>query len=128
MDATDHYPILCKIDERKSNNTKSLPNEYCGDKSKFIAESFCENLEKNLESFYLNLSQLTSDNFCENFDKFTSIVPTTIDKHEPLKKLSRRQLKLRSKPWLTKGILISIKNKFYLNKIVDCRLPKCCRL
>ena len=68
-------------------------------------------MEKNLESFYFNLSQSTNENFSENLDKFTSIVSSTIDEHAPLKKLSRHQLKLRSKPWLAKGILISIKNK-----------------
>ena len=46
VDVTEHYPILCKIDERKSNNLKNHPDEYYGDKSKFAAESFCEDLEK----------------------------------------------------------------------------------
>ena len=78
VDVTDHYPLLCKIDERKSNNSKNHPDEYYRDKSNFTAESFREDLEKNLQSFYLNLSQLTNDNFSENFDKFTSIVSSTI--------------------------------------------------
>ena len=43
----DHYPILCKIDESKSNNSNNLPDEYYRDKSKFTAKSFCEDLEKS---------------------------------------------------------------------------------
>ena len=80
-------------------------------KSKFAAENFCEDLGKNLYSFYLNLLELSNDNFCENLKKFTNIVFLTIDKHAPLEKLLRRQSKLCNKPWLTKSILISIKNK-----------------
>ena len=31
--------------------------------------------------------------------------------HAPLVKLSRKQLRLYNKPWITRGILVSIKNK-----------------
>ena len=34
-----------------------------------------------------------------------------IDKHAPLKRLSRKQQKLVKKPWITKGILTSIRKK-----------------
>ena len=68
-------------------------------------------MKNNLDFFFFNLPLLTKDNFNENFEKFTNIVSSTIDKHAPLTKLSRRQLKLYSKLWLTKGIINSIKNK-----------------
>ena len=35
----------------------------------------------------------------------------TINKHAPLRFLNKKEIKLRQKPWLTKGILISIKIK-----------------
>ena len=85
---------------------------YFRNKSKFTPEIFCEDLKNNLDFFFFNLPLLTKDNLInENFEKFTNIVSSTIDKHAPLTKLSRRQLKLYSKPWLTKGIINSIKNK-----------------
>ena len=111
MDVTNHYPILCKIDKRKSNFSKNHSDVYFRNKLKFIPEIFCEDLKNNLNFFFFNLPLLTKDNFNENFEKFTNIVSSTIDKHAPLTKLSRRQLKLYSKPWLTKGIINSIKNK-----------------
>ena len=53
MDVTDHYPILSEIDKRKLKNiSKNLPNGFYRDKSKFTAENLCENLRKNLYSFY----------------------------------------------------------------------------
>ena len=111
MDVTDHYPILCKIDKRKSNFSKNHLDVYFRNKSKLTAEKFCEDLKNNLDFFFFNLPLLTKDNFNENFEKFTNIASSTIDKHAPLTKLSRRQLKLYSKPRQTKGIINSIKNK-----------------
>ena len=68
-------------------------------------------MEDNLDFFFFSLPLLAKNNFYENFEKFTDIVSSTIDKHAPLTKLSRRQLKLYGKLWLTKGIINSIKNK-----------------
>ena len=34
-----------------------------------------------------------------------------IDRHAPLKKLSRRQRRFKSKPWITKGLYNLIKTK-----------------
>ena len=40
----------------------------------------------------------------------------TLSKHAPLRRKSRKEKKLNSKPWITKGILISskTKNKLYI--------------
>ena len=38
-----------------------------------------------------------------------------INKYFPLKKVSKKALKFINKPWLTKGLKISIKNKNRLN-------------
>ncbi|EDO49528.1 predicted protein [Nematostella vectensis] len=49
------------------------------------------------------------------FDSFYASVERIIDKHAPLKKLSRKEIKFLSKPWITTGIKhsIAIKNKLY---------------
>ena len=51
------------------------------------------------------------------FDSFYSAITTTIDKHAPQKKLSKREAKFQSKPWITQGIRKSIKTK---NKLFNC--------
>jgi len=53
------------------------------------------------------------------FDSFYSVVNATIDKHVPLKKLSKREAKFKSKPWITQGIGKSIKTK---NKLFEHNL------
>ena len=47
------------------------------------------------------------------YDKLNQI----IDKHIPFKKLSRKEIKFKSKPWITKGLKnsIKLKNKSYTN-------------
>ena len=45
------------------------------------------------------------------FSSFYSTITNIVDKHVPLQKLSKRQIKLNSKPWITPGIKVSIHNK-----------------
>ena len=40
------------------------------------------------------------------FNNFVNIFETAIDNYAQLKKLSRRQRKLKLKPWITRGLLI----------------------
>jgi len=42
---------------------------------------------------------------------FYSVTTNTIDKHAPLKKLSKEGAKFQSKPWISQGIQKSIKTK-----------------
>ena len=46
-----------------------------------------------------------------DFDEFIHIFQTIINKHATLRKLSRREKQLQAKPWITRGLLTSIKNK-----------------
>ena len=50
------------------------------------------------------------------FDRFYSTIADIIDKHVPVKKLSKKQIKFYSKPWITPGIKTSIKTKNKLFK------------
>lgn len=53
------------------------------------------------------------------FDSFYDKLTEIVDKHVPIKKISKRRAKLLSKPWITKAILksIKVKNKFYTKYI-----------
>ena len=42
----------------------------------------------------------------EIFQRFYSNIVQIIDKHAPVEKLSKKQIKFKSKPWITKGIKI----------------------
>ena len=49
------------------------------------------------------------------FKKFYSRIPEIIDKHIPLKLLSRRELKFSVKPWISPALkkYIQIKNRYH---------------
>ena len=46
----------------------------------------------------------------------TSIFKKTLDKHAPMRPMSRKEKRLNEKPWITRGILTSIKTKNRLFK------------
>ena len=58
----------------------------------------------------------TQKNFDEFFSVFVEVIKLAINRHASLKKLSRRQKRMNEKPWITKGILISIKKKQKLHR------------
>ena len=60
------------------------------------------------------------------FNDFINIVKTAIDNYAPLKKLSCRQRKQKLKPWITHGLLISIKHKqrLYLSHFINGNTEK----
>lgn len=56
-----------------------------------------------------------NDSACNMFKSFHSKISSIIKKHIPVKELSRREIKLKSKPWISKALLksIQIKNNYY---------------
>ena len=72
--------------------------------------------EKRLENNLRNTSwddvlEVHSEDVDKSSDTFFSTINSIIDRHAPLKKMSLKERKLKLKPWITKGILISIDNK-----------------
>ena len=78
--------------------------------SKFDLESFLKILEDELNSAPWH----ECDTVNPQFDKFYDIFKGTVDELAPLKKASRKEKRLHSKPWLTSELHKSIKHK---NKI-----------
>ena len=50
------------------------------------------------------------------FENFLLIINNLLDKYAPFKKQAKRKEKLRFKPWITKGILTSIKQRDKIHK------------
>ena len=99
---TDHYPLLCNIRKFKTTNARMNTILYYRDKKNFIE------LNNSLTEIVCNSNPLQFENFHSAFDNFVACISQMIDKHAPLKRLSRKQQKLVKKPWITKGILTSI--------------------
>ena len=118
-DMTDHYPLLCNIRKFKITNARINTILYYRDKKNFCPDSFCIELNNSLTEIVCNSNPLQFENFDAVFDNFVACISQMIDKHAPLKRLSRKQQKLVKRPWITKSILISIrKKKFYLTDSV----------
>ena len=102
------FLFFCLISK---NISYKYPPAYYRDLKHFNSELYSEDLFNNLSSFIVNLPTITHKNVNDTFEEFTTIIKSTIDKHAPLRKLSRKMRKLKQKQWITKGILTSIKNK-----------------
>ena len=87
----------------------------------FVTKDFLINLGSTLEN-YLEINPNSSVN--DDVSELTRIFMKTLDKHAPLKPMSRREIKLNAKLWITKGILISIKTRNRLFKsCYQCQDP-----
>ena len=75
--------------------------------SHFVANEFIDDLNDEFSKSSTISSALPEI----AFNKFIDIFKTTINKHAPLQKPTRRVKRLQKKPWLTKAILISTKTK-----------------
>ena len=111
-DISDHYSQFCIVHDVKVTavNNKTLRRDY----SQFSEHDFLAELAEinwdtvvNMEQGYINRS----------FSTFFNKVNKIVDKHAPLKTLSRRRAKKLSKPWITRGIRksIRVKNSLYLS-------------
>ena len=108
-DVSDHLPTFCIL---KSNIHRSfIPRIMMRDMKKFNVEAFSEDVNNKLE--YQSHS-LNDDPNTEIHNILTAITEAT-NLHAPLTKLSRKKMKIKAKPWLTKELLecISIKNKLF---------------
>jgi len=63
---------------------------------------------------YLSVTQESLDN---SFNQLVETLSNVIENNAPLQTASRRQKRILPKQWLTKGFLISIKNKQKMYKI-----------
>ena len=77
----------------------------------FNAKNFSKDLHKSILNLFPQDNAINPNNLNTIFNDFIKIVKTAINNYAQLKKVSRRQRKLKLKPWITRGLLISIKHK-----------------
>ena len=111
---TDHYPIFVILKHLKVKVDQT--NHYTRSLKEFNSENFNSDLKVSLDKLLNDSRNLDEKNFDQFFYAFVEVIKLAINRHAPLKKLSRRQKRLDKKPWITKGILISIKKKQKLHK------------
>ena len=109
---SDHLPTCLVIKNFKYDKKEKSVMKRC--MSSFDIEEFTMDLCFELQ----NNSEINNPDNHVNDDvlKLTETFINILNKHAPLRPLSRREKKLNSKPWITKGILKSIKTKNNLFK------------
>jgi len=75
----------------------------------FVVEDFLVDLARAFENFWLVI--LIKPTIDDHFERFIRIFKNILDKHTPLKILTKKEKKLNQKPWITKNILNLIKQK-----------------
>ncbi len=109
-DISDHLPNFLLINNMSISQCRT--DIYSRDYSKLNEIALCDEIK------ILDWKEILSH--CHNsddlFNTFHSTISGIIDKHIPLRKLSRKQSKQQKKPWITTGIRTAIKKKNKLFK------------
>ena len=114
---SDHFPFFfCKIGI--NHETKITKKRYIRDLRNFKIGSYSKELNLVMQTYLQNLpsSFNLNTNYEQAFQKFVHIVKSVVDKHAPLKIATRTQSKLNKKPWITSGLMTSIRKKQNLYK------------
>ena len=106
---SEHFSQFASV-RREKMDTKKI-NIFQRDFSKYSANDFYDDVSIQNWNYELNDS---SDLFCDFFWKLKG----STDRHAPLKKLNAKEVKLKSKPWITAELskMIRIKNKLFQRK------------
>ena len=108
-DISDHFSQFCII--KSSRDKRIFPNKNIRDYSQFSSDSFHHDLSQVDWDETVSHCDDVNQSFSSFYNKFNKIV----NKHAPMKIISKRKTKQLSKPWITKGIRtsIKIKNNFF---------------
>ena len=102
-DITDHYPVMALVNNKL--NHKNVQPKFAMSFAKFNSDSFDNDLQKRINRFMPKILTISENNVDDIFNEFYLLITSTIDTHAPLKKLSRKQRRLRSKPGSQKAFL-----------------------
>ena len=117
-DISDHLPIFCIIntpikrnkEKRSYRNFEHFNTElYLNDMRQIDWNDKCCNLNNNL-------NKTTQD--------IINVINEVTNKHAPIKEASQSKLRQFNKPWITSGILKSIKTKQKMYRIISIVIAK----
>ena len=104
-DITDHIPSFLIINKQPCFSNKQ--EIYKRDYSKLNDHDLTEDV---LSINWHDVIQ-TQENVNQIFNSFHSCISSIIDKHAPIRKLTKREMIDEAKPWITPGLRKSIKTK-----------------
>ena len=104
------------VDKLKCYNATPTEQIVFRNRRNFQADQYCNDLESSLDQLFAGFPFIDASNVNDIFSKFMEMLIQITNKHAPLKQLSRRQMKLQRKPWITKAIYSTIRNKQQIYK------------
>ena len=121
-DISDHFMTYCAISSRVKPQSTEQIKYLVRDFNNLTIEGILCRLDNDMRHFAPFLNDITADNY--NF--ILQIVRLAIDFYAPLRQASHRQKRIQLKPWLTKGLLVSIKlkQKLYRSHFMSHDLEK----
>ena len=111
-DISDHYPIYLTVS--KAGLKRDVRQRYFRDTSNVNIIDFDRDLRETLHLLPMRYSEW---NVNEKFDFIARSMKSLADTHMPVRKYTRREYKLKLKPWITQGIISSIKHRDYLFRV-----------
>ena len=106
--------LLCKLSDHMPNFSFIVDIKITKKKEKRFFRNFknFNEIKYRDDLAHIDITDfLTSSNVNEIYDAYHEKLLKVINMHAPLKKLSRKEIKWRTKPWITTGIQKSIKEK-----------------
>ena len=111
FEISDHFPTF--FIAHRSKILHNIKTKFRRSMKQFKLEDFLLELRNDLSN--LNLKPDKSD-VNQDVINLTTVFNSVLDRHAPMRPMSRKEKRLTDKPWITKGILISIKTKNRLYK------------
>ena len=97
-DLTDNYPIMVIVSNKLKSNRDDNKSIFKRFFTEFSVDNFNQELHDRFDDFLIRNASIDENNFDELFNNFHSIITQTIDKHAPLKNLTRKQQRLQRRP------------------------------
>ena len=117
-DISDHFPLYIKLKNcNLIKNKFKIKNRYFQDFSKINTKKLLTDASLIFSLHETNKLIQSKNSINTKFSNLIGKIKEITSKNVPSKKLSKAKLKLKTKPWITKAILKSIKqkNKMYKN-------------
>ena len=112
---SDHYPIFCTISNPTFKTTKKNMTYFFQNIALVNGVKFRSGLYSVLMTLYDKLihsySNITANSFNKHFNQMMNAILAVFNMHAPLQNATRKQKQLFQKPWITKGLITSIKHK-----------------
>ena len=102
-DVSDHFSQFCVL---KSSHVSSKPSNR---KTRYFSHFSRDQFINLLLVEWSEILRSRGDDVDHVFSTFYSKLNKILNKHAPIKTLSKRRIKQLSKPWITKGIRAAIK-------------------